>query len=202
MPDDIGSRLSHALKIDPNQIAGSTDRDLTALVMSAAPMLAQQAERITFQDAIQLALKQNLTVRQAENTVELQQARAGQLRQNLLPDFRMSVGGNDAIGRQFNSQEGRIVTQNTQGLNPSVGSNFLIFDGNRTVSNIRSARALADASSSDLMRTRQTAVFTVASDFVALVSAQSQLDVQRDNLKALQAQLDQIQQHRQSQQPG
>ncbi len=166
-----------------------------SLLMSAAPLLAQAApQKVTFADAIQIALKQNLTVRQAENTLELQQATVSQLRQTLLPSFGFSVGGNDVVGRQFNTNEGRITTQQTQSVSPGVGSNFLVFDANRTTASIRSARANTDAALFDLSRTRQTAVFNVASDFVALVSAQSQLDVQRDNLVALQAQLDQIQQ--------
>src|SRR5258708_1368075 len=165
-----------------------------SLLMSAAPLLAPAApQRVTFADAIQIALKQNLTVRQAENTLELQQATVSQLRQTLLPSFGFSVGGNDVVGRQFNTNEGRITTQQTQSVSPGVGSNFLVFDANRTTASIRSARANTDAALFDLSRTRQTAVFNVASDFVALVSAQSQLDVQRDNLVALQAQLDQIQ---------
>jgi outer membrane protein len=173
-----------------------------ALLIGGASLPAQQpmqqpaptGQRITFADAIQIALKQNLTVRQAENTLEIQQATANQASKNLLPDFRFSVNSSDAIGRQFNLNEGRFTTQQTQSLSPGVGSSFLIYDANRTRANIQAARADVVASSLDLTRTRQTAVFTVASDFVVLVSNQSQLDVQRENLVALQAQLDQIQQ--------
>lgn len=165
-----------------------------ALLIGVAPVLAQQPQRITFPDAIQLALKQNLTVRQAENNVEIQNASAKQARQNLLPDFRFNMNTSDGVGRQFNQNEGRITTQQTQSLSSGVSSGVLVYDGSKTAANIRSARASADASTQDLVRTRQTAVFTVASDFVGLVSAQSQLDVQRENLVALQVQLDQIQQ--------
>src|SRR4051812_23084391 len=177
-----------------------------ALLVGTIPMSAQQptqrsaqqpvpgVQRITFADAIQIALKQNLTVRQAENTLEIQQATASQAGKTLLPDFRFSVNSSDAVGRQFNLNEGRFTTQQTQSLSPGVGSSFLVFDANKTRANIVAARADVAASSLDLARSRQTAVFTVASDFVALVSNQSQLDVQRENLVALQAQLDQIQQ--------
>lgn len=165
-----------------------------ALLMSAAPMLAQQVQRITFQEAIQIALKQNLTVQQAENNLEIQNATASQAKKNLLPNFSFNVNSSDQVGRQFNQNEGKITTQQTQSLSPSVGSGITVFDGNRNVANIRSARENANASSSDLIRAKQTAVFTVASDFVALVAAQSQLDVQRDNLAALTAQLNQVQQ--------
>jgi Outer membrane protein len=168
-----------------------------ALVIAGTPVVAQQAPRaqqVTFADAIQIALKQNLTVRQMENNLLIQQATAAQARNNLLPDLSFRTSANDNVGQQFNLNTGKLTTQQTQSLSPGVSSNFLIYDANRTVSNIRSARENATALTMDVTRSRQTAVFTVASDFVALVSAQSQLDVQKENLIALQAQLDQIQQ--------
>jgi len=165
-----------------------------SLVMSATPIVAQQVQRINFPDAIQLALKQNLTVRQAENNLEIQTATSIQSRKNLLPDLRLSVSSSDAVGQQFNLNEGKLTTKQTRSMSPGISSGMTIFDGTRTLSNSRSAKAGVDASSMELARTRQTAVFTVASDFVGLVSAQSQLDVQRENLAALLAQLEQIQQ--------
>jgi outer membrane protein len=166
-----------------------------SLLMSAAPIWAQAApQRVTFAEAIQIALKQNLTVRQFENNLQIQQATANQARYNLLPDLSFGTSASDNVGQQFNLNTGNLSTQQTRSLNPSVRSSFLVYDANRTVATIRSARETANAMTMDVSRTRQTAVFNVASDFVALVSAQSQLDVQRENLVALQVQLDQIQQ--------
>jgi outer membrane protein len=151
------------------------------------------AQRITFQEAIQIALKQNLVVRQAENTVELQGLAVGQAGQGLKPNLGFNVGGSEAIGRQFNQNEGRITTQATQSVSTGVSSSMTLYDAGRTVANVRSARSATEASQFDLTRTRQTAVFTVAQNFVQLVSAESQLDVQRENLVSLQLQEAQIQ---------
>jgi outer membrane protein len=151
-------------------------------------------QRITFAQAIDIALKQNLTVQQAENNLEIANATANQARQNLLPDFSFRTSGSDQIGQTFSTTTGRFETKQTQTVQPSVGSNFLIYDASRTSSNAAAARQTAVAQSYDLSRTRQTAVFTVASDFVALENAKSQLDVQKENLTAQQAQLNQIQQ--------
>ena len=165
-----------------------------ALLIAGTPILAQQRQRITFTDAIQIALRQNLTVRQAENNLKIQQATASQARENLLPDFRFNLNTSDAVGQSFNLNTGKLSTAQTRSVSPGVSSNVLVYDASRTTSGIRSARENANALSMDVSRTRQTAVFNVASDFVLLVSAQSQLDVQRENLVALQLQLDQIQQ--------
>jgi outer membrane protein len=161
-------------------------------VFTAAPLLSQTPQRITFADAIQLALKQNLALRQAENSLVLQQAAASQARKALLPNFTFNMSAGDNIGQQFNLSTGSLTTQTTRSLSPGVGSTLVLFDGNRTFANIASANRNASATALDLSRARQTAVFIVTTNFVALVGAESQRTVQTENLTAVEAQLQQI----------
>ncbi|HEY6219058.1 MAG TPA: TolC family protein [Gemmatimonadaceae bacterium] len=161
-----------------------------SLLVAQVPTPAPQ--RITFAEAIQIALKQNLTVRQIENNLDVQQATAKQAFKNLLPSFGVGMSASENVGQQFNLNTGKLTTQTTKSLSPGVSSNVLLFDGGRSYSNVASARRNADALEMDVSRARQTAVFTVATNFVTLVGAQSQLDVQRQNLAAVKAQLEQI----------
>ena len=68
---------------------------------AAAPAAAQQlappkaGQPITFADAIGIALKQNVALRQAANAVALGEALVQQQRIQLLPDLRFSVSGSD-----------------------------------------------------------------------------------------------------------
>ena len=161
---------------------------------TAAPLIAQQApQRIDFNDAILLALKNNVTVRQAQNASDLSDAAVKQQKQQLLPDLRLSVSGSENVGRSFNQNEGTVVDQQSQALSSGLASSLTIFDGGKTRASIRSAQAGADANDNDLVRAKQTAVFTVASNYVALSNQQEQLRVQQENLGAQQAQLDLIQ---------
>jgi outer membrane protein len=68
-----------------------------------------------------------------------------------------------------------------------------LFNGFANVSALRQARLSEDASVSDLARARQTVVFTVASNFLSLVTLQEQQVVQERNLAAQQALEAQIQ---------
>jgi outer membrane protein len=153
----------------------------------------QQPRRITFNDAIAIALEQNLAVKQAKNATALTAATVQQQKMQLLPDLRLNVNGADNVGRNFSQTEGAIIDQQTQSMNTSLSSSMTLFDGMKTLSTIRAAKATDAASASDLARARQTAVFTVASNYVALANAQEQLRVQQENLKSLQSQQDQIQ---------
>lgn len=148
---------------------------------------APPAKQITFSDAIGIALKQNIAVRQAANTADLGDATVKQQKMQLLPDLRFNVSGADNVGRNFSETDGALVNQQTQSVSTGLSTSITLFDGGKTVSSIRSAEANSDASDKDLARAKQTAVFTVASDYVALANQQEQLVVQQQNMSAQQA---------------
>jgi outer membrane protein len=150
-------------------------------------------QRITFAEAVDLALKQNLAVRQAENTVDLQNISARQAGQGLIPNLNFSVGGNNSYGRAFDPTTGNITNKNTQSANTGVSSGFTVFDFGRTRGNIAAQKLSAEAASDQLIRSRQDAVYQVALGFVSYVSAQGRLAVQQENLTAQQLSEQQIQ---------
>ena len=178
-----------------------------ALVASiAAPLGAQQATappataaakpttRITFADAIAIALKQNASIRQAQNATELNQTEVRQQQMQFLPDLRFNVSGSGNLGRQFSQTEGSIIDQTTGAMSTGVSSSVTLFNGGQNVANLRAAKLGEQASTQDLARTKQTVVFTVASNFLSLVAQQEQLRVQQQNLQALETQEAQIKQ--------
>jgi len=167
---------------------------IVLLAALSAPLAAQRApQRVTFTDAIAIALKQNISVRQALNSAALSDAGVSEAKQAFLPDLRLNVSGSNSVGRNFNQSEGAIINQQTQSMNAGVSSSLTLFDGFKNVSTLRSAQASQDASEQDLARAKQTAVFTVAQDFVSLINAQEQLRVQQENLTAQQAEQNRIQ---------
>ncbi len=165
----------------------------------AGPLAAQRTppapspQRVTFNDAVAIALRQNVGVRQAQNAAALSDASVSSAKEQFLPDLRLNVSGSNNIGRNFSQTEGTIINQSTQSASTGVSSSVTLFDGFKTVASLHSAQASEDASSKDLTRAKQTAVFTVASNYVALINQQEQLRVQTENLASQQAQLDQIQ---------
>jgi outer membrane protein len=164
-----------------------------ALAVVAAPLAAQSAPRtITFNDAVVIALRQNVTIRQAQNATELDDAAVRQQQLQFLPDLRFNVNGSGNLGRNFNQTEGAIVDQTTGSMSTGISSSVTLFNGGQNVANLRAARLSEQASTQDLERTRQTVVFTVAANYLELVAQQEQLRVQRENLEALQAQEEQI----------
>ena len=168
---------------------------VTAGALAAASVAGAQApppQRITFDDAVAIALRQNVSVKQAENAAQLSDATVRQQQKQFLPNLSLSVSGSNNVGRNFSPTEGAVIDQQSQALSSGLSSSLTLFDGGKNLSALRSARAGEEASEQDLARTRQSAVFTVTSNFVTLTNANEQLKVQEENLAALQSQQQQI----------
>jgi outer membrane protein len=166
---------------------------IPAAIALAAPLGAQPAQKITLDDAISIALRQNVAVRQAQNSAALGTAAVQQQKLAFLPSLSLSVSGANDVGRNFNQSVGSVTTSATQSLSTGVSSSVTLFDGMKNVTLLKQAQLGESAGEQDLTRAKQTAVFTVASNYLALVTQQEQLRVQQENLAAQQALEAQIQ---------
>ena len=174
-------------------------RPAIGLALLGAPtLLAGQTpsppnRRIAFGDAVRIALQQNITLQQAVNTKELAAVTVQQQRNAFLPNFNLNTSTSGNVGQSFNQTAGSLVNRTSQTLNAGVTSNVTVFNGFQNLSLLKQARFGESASDSDVARARQTVVFTVASNFLSLVTLQEQQAVQVQNLTAQQAQLEQVQ---------
>jgi outer membrane protein len=160
------------------------------LIGVAAPARAQQT--ITFDQAVGIALRQNVSLLQARNAASQQSAQVTQQKLQFLPSLSLSTQTGQSYGRSFSQSEGQVIDQTTNTMNAGVTSSVTLFDGLRNVRQLEAAKAGERAGEHDLARTRQTVVFTVASNFLAVVSQHEQVKVQEGNLAALEAQAAQI----------
>lgn len=167
---------------------------LVALVAAAPAVRAQDTARvrppsrtITLQQAIGIALAENNTIRLARNTTALDSLAVRQARNAFLPNLAVS---SQATQRVLFGSQGR----NTFGANANLGSNVTLFNGGQNRNTLRQAQQNLQASGYDLARARQSIVFTVASNFLNLITQQEQLRVQQENLTAQEEELRQLQQ--------
>jgi len=160
-------------------------------VMGAA--VAADSRVITFDEAMRIALEQNITLRQAQNTAASAAVGVSEARMQFVPDLRLSTSGSQNYGRNFSETEGRIVEESSRSVNVGVSSGVTLFNGFANSATLRGAKLENRAGQLDLTRARETVVFTVASNFLALIQQQEQLRVQRENLTAESGLAQQIQ---------
>lgn len=186
--------LARALSIAALAVTGIAADGMSHAVLAQSGAAAAGSQRqITFSDAVQIALRQNITLKQAENARELSGMSVEQQRNQLFPSLSFSTGTSQNFGRTFNQTEGRIVDRSTQSLSAGLSSNVTLFNGFQNTSLLKQARFSENASVSELERSRQTIVFTVAANFLSLVTLQEQSVVQQQSLAAQQALAEQIQ---------
>jgi outer membrane protein len=172
-------------------------RSVVLALAFLAPALHAQTptpQRITFDDAIRIALRQSTSVQQAENANALDGVQVKQQKLAFLPDLRASASTAENVGRNFSQTDGQIIDQMSQSMSAGLSSSLTLFDGFKSTSALAQAKLDEQASGKDLARAKQTAVFTVASNFLGLVTQREQLGVQQENLASQQAQEAQIKQ--------
>ena len=163
-----------------------------ALVAALAPPALAQ-ERITYEEAISLALAQSSTLQRAENDVELARLQVSGARTSFLPDLRLSLSGDQSYGRSFSQDEGTVLNETNESLNGRVSSSVTLFDGFANVSELDAARLGEAAALAELERTQQTVVFDVVTGFLELIAAEEQVEVLSEALAAQEQQESQVQ---------
>lgn len=146
--------------------------------------LADGARIITYDEAIRIALEQNVNLRQTKNTAALGDISVQQARNQFLPDLGFSAEAGQSFGRSFSESVGGTIDTDAHSANFNVNSGVTVFDGFANVAALREARLAGKADHLDVQRGQETVVFTVATEYLVLVQQQEQLRVQRENLTA------------------
>jgi outer membrane protein len=169
----------------PALLAALLTPHLRALRAQDAVALSTPARVITLGEAIRLALDSSSAVRLARNNVSLDSITVRQFRNQFLPNLSASGQASQGFGSG---------SAGTNSLNTNVGlsSGVTLYNGNQNVNALREAELILRAGGQDLTRARQTIVFIVATDFLALITQQELLRVQQQNLAAQQDQLTQL----------
>jgi outer membrane protein len=164
----------------------------SAKAEGAAGDTASAGTPITFEQAVQIALNKNITLAQAQNAVASNDASVRGAKLSFLPNLQLNTSGAQTYGRNFSETTGDVLNHNNQSVNAGISSSVTLFNGMQNVATLHEAEKNQSASTLDLARAKQTAVFTVASNYLSIITAQEQLKVQQQNLASLQAQEDQI----------
>ncbi|MFO7654191.1 MAG: TolC family protein [Candidatus Krumholzibacteriia bacterium] len=161
-----------------------------ALVLSGTPVLA--APRVlTFDEAVQIALDQNLSLLLADNQRDLDAAAVTAARGRFLPDLRLNLSASESFDKVDDGAGGRDWVSG-RSASAGLSSSVTLFDGLGNVADLRTAKFEQVAGELSYLRARQTVVFQVISDYLALIEATEQESVRRENLAAEEEQIERV----------
>jgi len=139
-----------------------------------------QVRRITFSEAVEIALRQNSALARAENASELARFGVSQAQASFFPDLRLGLSDSYSFDSSLHGGGGSARA--------GLSSGVTLFDGLANVANLRAAQLEEEGSGLDEERTRQTVVFDVISGYLAMIEAGEQARVREENLAAQEKQ--------------
>jgi outer membrane protein len=163
-------------------------------LFSAQPAFSQSqpTTQLTLQQAVELALENNFTVKKAENNLELQDGIVTQSIGQFLPNLNASMNANRRTGRQFVQERLQFDEFTTRGISGGISTSVPLFAGFQNISNLRAAQARRLSSEEVLQRTKENIIFQTASSFLTVLLNQELLTISIQDLESAQRQLDQI----------
>ena len=188
----VGAVAAFAAAVSASGVAAQTGTPAAASQPAAA---AQAGRTITFDEAISIALRQNGTLRQAVNAAALDTVSVRLQKMQFLPSVQLSTSTSQSLSpfaRTGSTGSGTVGNVTSTAVSAGVSTSLVLFNGGANKAQLAQARLAQQAGGQTVERTRQSVVFTVVSNYLALTGNQEQLRVRRETLASEEALLGQI----------
>jgi outer membrane protein len=164
---------------------------MTALCLSSASGYAQK-QTIDLRKAIELALENNLNIKQAENALDREGSSVTTAMMAFAPSLFSSMNLNRSTGLQFNQLTGSLTESTVKTVSGNVNLNLTLFSGFRNINSLRAANQSYLSQEQRVKRARELVIFNTAAAYLQILLDSKLLEIARNNLEAQQRQLDQI----------
>jgi outer membrane protein len=169
---------------------------LVLLIGLAAPSVhAQQPSpprTITFDEAIRIALRENIQLRQTAANVRAADYAVDFARASFLPNLNASLQPVRRYGLTFDQTTGQLQQQTSDAMSGGISSQLTLFNGFQNVAELRRRQHERRAGALTLERTRDDVVFTVASQYLQLLLDDEIMRIRAEALEAQRLQLARI----------
>lgn len=154
---------------------------------------AQDAENITLQEAIDIALENNYQLKQAANNVEFSEEQIRGEKADFLPSLNSNISGSRNVGRQFNQATGEFGNFTINDIRAGLSTDVPIFGGFENINSLRSAEFDSRSLKESREWVKENIIFQTASNYLQLLLDKELLEISRENLETSRQQLEQVQ---------
>ena len=144
---------------------------------------AQTDSTLTYEQAVNIALRENLQIQQQKNVLNTAEAVRNQSYARFLPNAGAFVNGQRQIGRAPDPNTARLVDATSDFLSVGVQASVTVFNGLSNVNQLRQARSLAEAQFHQINATKQQVVFDVSQQYLQVLLNQELLRIAKANLE-------------------
>lgn len=167
---------------------------VTVLLFVVGVGYGQAQQTLTFKNAINMGLENNLLLNQQKNML----TSTGVNRTSALLQMTPSLSAGGSAGRfdgnSFNQQRGEVVNGQVDFINGGLSASIPIFNGFNQVNAYKQAASQNEAQLNFVMRTKQDVIRNVAFQYLTCLLDQQLLKIDQQNLETQKTQLNQIKQ--------
>lgn len=166
---------------------------LFALLVTGAAVGQDADDKVlTFQEAVSIALRNNVTLGTQKNNLEAAQMQRTSSFLNMAPTVNVNAFAQQFNGNSFNQQQGRAVNGVRDAVTGSINVTMPVFNGFALVNSARAASSQLEAQSYFVKRTTEDVINTVSAQYLTVLLDVELLRIAKENFEALNAQLEQI----------
>lgn len=148
--------------------------------------------KLTFKEAVQIGLKNNVLYNQQKNQLEYTQVSKTSSLLQMGPSASANLDVYRSDGNSFNQQEGRVINGVIDYVGGGVGANMPLFSGFTFVNQFRSAHNNNEAQLYKVARSAQDAIATVSAQYLTCLLDQELVKVALENVRVQKLTYDQI----------
>ncbi|WP_229369772.1 TolC family protein [Fibrivirga algicola] len=161
---------------------------------TAAPGTGQSVpQRLGLQQCIDIALANNLTIRQSQLQLQSSEAQLRQARLNRLPNVGAFLSQGYNSGRNINPATNAFVDQGVLSNNFQATAQVTLYNGGLLQNTIRQNDLLKQSNEATVKATENNVSLTVVQNYLNVLTGQEQLVVAQRQIEVSQAQLDRTQ---------
>ncbi len=149
--------------------------------------------RLNLQQCIEIALQNNLQVRQGQLTVANSDLQLRQARLNRLPSAIFQANQSLNGGRSVNPQDNTFVIQTINASNYQLNTSVTLYNGMVLQNTVKQNELALQAGQQELTATNNTVALTVAQNYLNVLTGTEQLAVAQRQADVTRAQLDRTQ---------
>ena len=142
-----------------------------------------QENTLTYEEAIKIALRQNIPLQQQQNLLKATEASRTQSYASFLPNVSAYVGGNRIIGRQFDQTVGDFTSEQVDNISGEISAFLPVFNGFNRLHTMKQAESAVEQQYYQIARSKQDAIFNASMQYLTVIVNRELLEVAQANLE-------------------
>lgn len=165
---------------------------LAVISLNAKAQDNEKPLRLTYKEAIKIALQNNVNLNQQKNNLYARQVQKNQSIAAFLPGVNIQGSASHTDGQQPAPDGGELVDLSQDNVNASIQAGMTLFNGFNRINSLNQASNQFRAQSSFVKRTEQDVVFNVTNQYLQVLLDQELLRIAEENFKAQSVLLEQL----------